>query len=341
MSPHNAGRHALVPAAGDMQILWMDAKARNLSQALRGLDQDATALVADAVAMAMDRKRAQGAWSRKSWAVVNATASLAVREAFGASEGIRLRVLEASLFAGGRVGAVTVEGPGRNPSTTDLMAEFYAMLQEERELSSIVFNEGEAMARQGTGHGCGSLTMVMSDGRLSLFAAGMAEYLLGRQENGLPVEGERSSSGGSRMTAWVWRGERSRFRPSPPWRQRTVRPGRFICTSGHCPRCRRRPGAGRMRRLGACSWAVYPRSRELPMSWTCWTRRRTANARPTNSSSVRRACEDAWRTTRRPLAGRSTALEHGTATCLPGAHRPQIRRRRERCRWRAWHRRYS
>ena len=189
MSPHNAARHALVPATGDMQILWMDAKARNLSQALRGLDQDATALVADAVAMAMDRKRAQGAWSRKSWAVVNATASLAVREAFGASEWIRPRVVEASLFAGGRLGAVTVEGPGRNPSTTDLMAEFYAILQEERELSSIVFDDGEAMARQGTGHGCGSLTMAMSDGRLSLFAAGMAEYLLGRQERGLPGEG--------------------------------------------------------------------------------------------------------------------------------------------------------
>ena len=44
MSPHNAARHALVPATGDMQILWMDAKARNLSHALRGLDQDATAL---------------------------------------------------------------------------------------------------------------------------------------------------------------------------------------------------------------------------------------------------------------------------------------------------------
>ena len=188
-SPHNAARHALVPATGDMQVLWMDAKARNLSQALRGLDQDATALVADAVAMAMDRERAQGAWSRKSWAVVNATASLAVREAFGASEWIRPRVVEASLFAGGRLGAVTVEGPGHNPTTTDLMAEFYAMLQEEPELSSIVFDDGEAMARQGTGHGCGSLTMAMSDGRLSLFAAGMAEYLLGRQENGLPDEG--------------------------------------------------------------------------------------------------------------------------------------------------------
>ena len=189
MSPHNAARHALVPATGDMQILWMDAKARSLSQALRGLDQDATALVGDAVAMAMDRQGAKGTWSRKSWAVVNATASLAVREAFGASEWRRPRVVEASLFAAGRLGAVTVEGPGRNPSTTDLMAEFYAMLQAEPDLSSIVFDDGEVMARQGTGHGCGSLTMAMSDGRLSLFAAGMAEYLLGRQENGLPDEG--------------------------------------------------------------------------------------------------------------------------------------------------------
>ena len=141
MSPHNAARHALVPATGDMQILWMDAKARSLVQALCGLDQEATALVADAAAMAMDRKRAQSAWSKESWAVVNATASLAVREAFGASEWIRPRVVEASLFAGGRVGAITVEGPGRNPSTTDLIAEFYAMLQEEPELSSIVFDD--------------------------------------------------------------------------------------------------------------------------------------------------------------------------------------------------------
>ena len=189
MSPHNAARHALLPATGDMQILWMDAKARSLSRALRGLDLNATSLVADAVAMAMDRKRAQGAWSKRSWVVVNATASLGVREAFGASNWMRSRVVETSLFAGGRVGIVTVEGPGRNPSTTDLMAEFYAILQEERELSSIVFHDGEAMARQGTGHGCGSLTMTMSDGRLSLFAAGMAEYLLGRQEKGLPDKG--------------------------------------------------------------------------------------------------------------------------------------------------------
>lgn len=189
MSPHNAARHALIPESGDMPILWMRAKAHKLAQALLGLDQTARALAVDAVPMAMDRQEARGAWPEKSWAVVNATASLAVREAFGASEWIRARVVEASLFAGGRVGVVTVEGPGRNPSTTDLMAELYGMLREEPDLSSIVFDDIEAMARQGTGHGCGSLTMAMSDGRLSLFAAGMAEFLLGKQENGLRDEG--------------------------------------------------------------------------------------------------------------------------------------------------------
>ena len=189
MSPHNAARHALIPTTGDMQILWMDAKARKLSQALLSLDQTAKALVADVVPMAMEPRKVRGAWSGTSWAVVNATASMAVREAFGASEWISSRVVETSLYAGGRVGVVTVEGPGRNPSTTNLMADFYAMLQEEPDLSSIVFDSSEAMARQAVGHGCGSLTMTMSDGRLSLFAAGMSEYLLGRLENGLPDEG--------------------------------------------------------------------------------------------------------------------------------------------------------
>ena len=189
MSPHNAARHALVPVPGDMQILWMDAKARILSQALSGLNHEATALVADAVGMAKSSGKAQGAWSKKSWAIVNSTASLAVREAFAASESIRPRVVETSLFAGGRLGVITVEGPGCNPSTADLMAEFYAMATTEPDLSSIVFDDGGAMARQDVGHGCGSLTMVMSDGRLSLFAAGMAEYLRERLDSKLPEEG--------------------------------------------------------------------------------------------------------------------------------------------------------
>lgn len=189
MAPHNAARHALVPAAGDLQILWTGAKAWILSEALSGLDQTATPIGADAVRILMSGKGAQRAWSRKSWVVLNATASLVVREALGASKVMPARVIETSLFAGGGVGMITVEGPDRNPSTTDLIAEFYAILHEHPELGSIVFDHDDSVSRQSTGHGCGSLTMAMSDSRLSLFAAGMSEYLLTRQREGLPDGG--------------------------------------------------------------------------------------------------------------------------------------------------------
>ena len=189
MAPHNAARHALVPATDELQVLWTDTKARMLSEALRGLNQTAVPLAADAARMLMTGVDARRAWPKKSWAVLNATASPAVREALGASDAMPARVVETALFAGGRAGAITVEGPGRNPSTTDLMAEFYAILHENRALGAIVFDRDDSVSRQATGQGCGSLTMTMSDGRLSLFAAGMAEYLLARQREGLPDEG--------------------------------------------------------------------------------------------------------------------------------------------------------
>ena len=188
MAPHNAARHALVPAAGELQIFWNDAKARMLAQALQGLDRTATPLAADAARMLVSGEHARDAWSKRSWAVVNATASPVVREAFGASDALPARVIETSLFAGGRAGIITVEGPDRNPSTTDLMTEFYAILGEQPDLASIVFDRDPSVSRQETGQGCGSLTMTMSDGRLSLFAAAMSEHLLVRQRQGLPRE---------------------------------------------------------------------------------------------------------------------------------------------------------
>ena len=188
MAPHNAARHALVPVAGELQIFWNDAKARMLAQALQGLDRTATPLAADAARMLVSGEHARDAWSKRSWAVVNATASPVVREAFGASDALPARVIETSLFAGGRAGIITVEGPDRNPSTTDLMAEFYAILGEQPDLASIVFERDPSVSHQETGQGCGSLTMTMSDGRLSLFAAAMSEHLLVRQRQGLPRE---------------------------------------------------------------------------------------------------------------------------------------------------------
>ena len=181
MSPHNAARHALVPGTG--------AKARLLCEALRELDQSARPVVADAGTSSIFRPKKSGIWSNDSWAMLNTTASLSVHEALSAARAMKTRAIEASLFSGGRVGLVSIEGPNRNPNSGDLMAEFYADLWEDPMLASEVFARDDAMTRQAVGQGCGTVTMPMSDGRVSLFAAGMAEYLLGKQRDGLPCRG--------------------------------------------------------------------------------------------------------------------------------------------------------
>ena len=188
MSPHNAARHALVPASRGMQMFWSGDKSLMLSEALSGLDQSAKPMRADAARMSLERHPHREVWSRRTWAVVNATASLAVREALGANRAIPARVVETLLFAGGRIGLITVEGPDRSPSTTDLMAEFYRILSEDQRLRSIVFDRNNEASLQSIGQGCGSLTMAMSDGRLSLFAAGMSEYILAKLRDGLPID---------------------------------------------------------------------------------------------------------------------------------------------------------
>lgn len=189
MAPHNAARHALIPRAGDGQTLWAGDKAFLLTQALAGLNHEAKPMREDAIRMLPPRGKGKGAWSKRSLALINATASLALREALGAAEGMQVRVVETALYASGRVGVVTVEGPDRNPNTVDLMAEVYASMGEAASVRSVVFGGDESVTRQRTGQGCGSLTMTVSDGRLSLFAAGAAEYLLGSLRNGLPRDG--------------------------------------------------------------------------------------------------------------------------------------------------------
>ena len=188
MMPHNASRHALIPSTGDMQIRWSQAKAHLLSEALRALDQDVRGVAKDIVSLLKTRKTARTAWAKHPWAIVNATASLTVREALAATDLVPARIIETSLFARGRAGVVTIEGPQRNPNTADLMAECYALLREDRWLARTVFGTADAFSRQIVGDGCGSLTTPMSDGRLSLFAASMSEYLLAKQQTSLPEE---------------------------------------------------------------------------------------------------------------------------------------------------------
>jgi hypothetical protein len=190
LSPHNAARHGLVPDVSGSGLDWIASKATALAKAMEGLGQTSIAVTKDIVSVLRDPASAKKHLPRKTWAIVNTTAFLGVREALGSvpSEIQLPRVLEASLFGQGKLGLLSLEGPSRNPNTLDLMAEAYACIRPDDDLRPIMFGSGEGLVRQMIGEGCGSPTMVMSDARVSMFAAPMAEAILHMQDISLPAD---------------------------------------------------------------------------------------------------------------------------------------------------------
>ncbi|MBT2969623.1 MAG: hypothetical protein KME56_06000 [Candidatus Thiodiazotropha sp. (ex Ctena orbiculata)] len=192
MSPHNAARHALVPSKERFNILWMIPKAEALADAINGLGQSAEAANIDAVSLGTDKKRLWKVIPKKTWAVVNSTASLAVRDTLGAlpTAIMPARVIETSLFAGGSVGLMTIEGPDRNPNTSDLVHEAYEMIRADESIRERFFGINGNLERQEIGQGCSSTTMVMPDSDISLFSASMARKLLAVRQQELPESGQ-------------------------------------------------------------------------------------------------------------------------------------------------------
>ena len=86
LSPHNAARHALLPEAINKDSTWFGSKARALALAINGLGQDSSYFDADVTQAVHDSKLLKKLFPRKAWAVINTTASLAVREALAAIE---------------------------------------------------------------------------------------------------------------------------------------------------------------------------------------------------------------------------------------------------------------
>jgi hypothetical protein len=56
------------------------------------------------------------------------------------------------------------------------MAEAYALIGAHARLRPLIFGR-ESVSRQRIGEGCGSLTMAISDARISMMAAPMAEVI--------------------------------------------------------------------------------------------------------------------------------------------------------------------
>jgi len=171
LQPHNMARHALV--RGVLPL----AKARELASELSKLGQKPQVYLDDAargLAQAANRAKIAPVGTNS---VVNTTASLLVRDALSivAPADFPARVTEIALFGRGKGAFMLHEGPDRNPTLADLEVELSAKATEVE--SALLFDEKFGLTEIQIGDGCGSLTMPMTDARLSAMSATATELL--------------------------------------------------------------------------------------------------------------------------------------------------------------------
>ncbi|MES1985651.1 MAG: Mov34/MPN/PAD-1 family protein [Pseudomonadota bacterium] len=172
LRPHNMARHGLGPGRDGTN------KAEALAGELRELGQETAHNVEDIAFGLRDGDLRTQIVPASAKLVVNATASLAVREALTATTRPRdrNRQIEAALFGRGRVGYLLIDGADHNPNHCDLMAELYATV-DDPEVASLLFDPDEGLAEVQIGQGCGSLTMTVDDAQLSMMTAGLAKEI--------------------------------------------------------------------------------------------------------------------------------------------------------------------
>lgn len=173
LMPHNMARHALVRSPLAV------SKASELAAELAYLGQTPQVHKGDLVADLATREGRRNTLPRRVAYAVNTTASLGVREALSAisPEDVKPRLAEVALFGRGHGGFLLIEGVAHNPTLCDLIAEFYATADSNR-VRSLLFDSAYGLAEVQIGQGCGSLTMPMTDMRLSAMTAGLTEVLV-------------------------------------------------------------------------------------------------------------------------------------------------------------------
>ena len=188
LHPHNMARHGLLPQRWAIPI--PEGKADALAATLSGLAQSAEAVPRSIISAIRDGT-IRPSTLRRDFALVNATASLPVREFLASRGGAELpRVIETTLYGGGRVGLLTVEGPDRNPNSADLVTEAYVAAMDDTVLAD-AFLASSDLTRVPVGMGCGTTTMPMPDARLSAVAAPMWEAISRLGRDGMPPDGGR------------------------------------------------------------------------------------------------------------------------------------------------------
>ncbi|MFX0199035.1 MAG: ThiF family adenylyltransferase [Candidatus Hodarchaeota archaeon] len=172
-SPHNVARHALTP----IPEFPGQPKASLLAREIELLRLEAEPINEDIIKLCKNPDNKMNPFPNDSRLVIESTGSVAVRNMLASLPDGKLggRLLHVALYQQGKVGIMAIEGSGRNPNVNDLVIGFWDELIDDPNLRSKFSSFSGEMRREEIGLGCGSHTMVVSDTRISLFAAGIAE----------------------------------------------------------------------------------------------------------------------------------------------------------------------
>jgi len=187
--PHNYARHAGLPHSAH-EALFFRPKVGEVARQLAALRQAPTATsYSDVIALASHPTQRAILSGELTRALVDTTGSPVVREALANMPKTgQCRGIEACLMGAGTLGYLSVEGPGGNPSASDLVVEAYRAIATDGELANRVFgSEAQAVT---IGQGCSAVTFAMPDGRLSALTASMATPITGWLRGEMPTGGE-------------------------------------------------------------------------------------------------------------------------------------------------------
>jgi hypothetical protein len=200
LRPHNLARHGLAstPHGG---------KATELAKALGALGQATQAREVDILSALADPAERRRLIPRDAGLVIDTTASLQVRSRLSTLDrgNNDPRLAAIALFGEGDGAYLILEGTDGGPSLEDLSHAFFAELVTNDTLREIATaNDGE-LRHLATGQGCGTLTMRITDTRVSAMTAIATEQLVSEyadaDSNGILLYGVRSH--GSIEAEWT------------------------------------------------------------------------------------------------------------------------------------------
>jgi len=185
-SPHNNARHAVANRIGAEFGL---RKTSVVKEFLQELGAEVREYTVDVVKHLQDNEKPLG---RTAALVIDATAASNVLEALCAAPPRHLGapLLRTALYGQGHLGLFALEGKDRNPRIDDLTIQLYQLGLDDPTLGRQLYGDTGKFSRLNIGQGFSSYTMPMSDGRISLFAAGMAERISCHLNQGLLDTGE-------------------------------------------------------------------------------------------------------------------------------------------------------